>query len=98
MSPAERTLSARFPASEKYGRNYAAATNKPGVLAFRNERAGWMPKLRTEKMTVGGKAFKLISYCGGEWEVYRIEADDYTETFLGYARDIIARLAKGTIK
>lgn len=98
MSHAERTLTSHFPASEKYGRNYTRATNKPGVLAFRNAPRDWMPKLRSEKLTVCGRAYKLVSFQGGEWEVYRIEADDFTETFLGYARDMLARLAKGTVR
>lgn len=70
------------------------ADGRRSVLAFRNEKAGWCPKVRRETMTVGARTFALISWCGGEWEVYRIEADRFTETFLGYARDVIGRIAR----
>lgn len=98
MSPAESTLVKRFPRDEKYGRNYIKTAAKPGVLAFRNDKAGWMPKVRRETMRVGAKTFALVSWCGGEWEVYRIESDGYTETFLGYMRDIVVKLAKGEVR
>jgi hypothetical protein len=50
--------------------------------------------LRTCKVTVGGKPYKLIQYCGGRTEVYRVEPSSL-ETFLGYADDVLAMVLTG---
>lgn len=68
-----------------------------GVLAFRHDRRGpWgeTPTLRSESLRVGARVYRLVSYRGGEWEVYRVDADGL-ELFLGYAPDAIRWLARG---
>ncbi len=68
------------------------------VLAWRNERAEkWgAPRIRTETITVGAQDFKLLSWCGGPWEVYRVTMsgpEKGLEIFLGYAPDAIRAIA-----
>lgn len=41
-----------------------------------------------------GKTYRLVSYNSGPIEIYRIHADG-TETFLGYARDLLRNLNRG---
>lgn len=79
---------------------------RPGVVAFLQPlKASAIPgvlypkwrsdRLKFARLSFGGRDYKIVQYCGGKWEIYRIEDDHFTETFLGYDTDILPSLLRG---
>ncbi len=79
---------------------------QPGVISFlQHPDASGYPgslypawkstHLRWARIHVFGLDFKLVSFRGGSWEIYRVEADGWTETFLGYEQDVLPSLLRG---
>lgn len=81
--------------------------NKPGVVAFLQPMEGSRPygrprwsslrhdgsTLRSATVRQGDREYKLVQYCGGRWEIYRVT--DGLETFLGYDSDVLPQLLSG---
>lgn len=89
-----------------YGWKSPRVELRPGVISFLQhpDASGypgalypaWRSKyLRQAKVSVFGRAFKLVSFRGGKWEIYRVEDDGFTETFLGYEQDVLPGLLRG---
>lgn len=92
------------------GKVYVDIHHKRGVKAFLNPlscaHCHWlrhekpcssMPTLRSEVLTVRGQDYKLVSYRGGQWEVYRVTMsgpEKGLEMFCGYAPECLADLIK----
>lgn len=79
---------------------------RPGVIAFLQPLSAspipgsFFPKWRSErikqaKVSVFGRSYKLVQFDGGRWEIYRIEDDNFTESFLGYDSDVLPQLLRG---
>lgn len=79
---------------------------RPGVISFlQHPDASGYPgslypawksnHLRQAKVSVFGRDFKLVQFRGGSWEIYRIEPDGFTESFLGYDSDVLPSLLRG---
>ncbi len=67
------------------------ASGYPGALypAWKSER------IKQATVTAFGRNFKLVQFCGGKWEIYRIEDDGFAESFLGYDTDVLPSLLRG---
>lgn len=71
------------------GRRYIAIQSLGGQIIASHGSEPTRRSVKRGEVTVGDCRFVLISYQDGDVEVYRVESDNYTETFVGYARDAI---------
>lgn len=91
MSRAERSLTLPGRTVLGGGRFVPIGVVDCGQLAGEPERRdSWI--LRTSSITVGARLYKLVSFKGGPWEIYRVTMtgpERGLETFLGYAHEAI---------
>lgn len=91
-----------------YAWNQPRVEVRPGVISFlQHPDASGYPgslyptwrsaNLRWARVSVFGCDFKLVSFRGGSWEIYRVEDDGFTETFLGYEQDVLPSLLRGAV-
>lgn len=74
------------------GRRYVAVQSLGGRILAAHGSEPTRRSVKRSEVTVGERHFVLVSWHGGDVEVYRVESDNYTETFVGYARDAIKHI------
>lgn len=50
------------------------------------------PRIRDEGLTIGHRLYRVVSFKGGEAELYAVESG--VECFVGYLRDVLAAHVK----
>jgi hypothetical protein len=101
MSPAEKKLTLPGTKRSSWSPQHISVSYKRGVLAFRNENQRLFPPVsdvRREVLRVGSQDYAIVSWRGGEWEVYRVTMsgpEKGLEIFMGYAPDAIKAICHG---